>query len=185
MKFFKLYLILFICLASSVKADLNKNLIKKLQNGGKLIFIRHAYAPGAGDPKNFNINYCNTQRNLSDTGKKQAKNIGNFFLKNNISIEKIYSSEWCRCKDTALIAFKKFETQKFLNSFFSSKFTHNKDIQMKNFKNFIKNWDRKQNLVFVTHYVIISEILNYASLSGEIIISNKDFKVIDTLKVAY
>ena len=56
---------------------------------------------------------------------------------------------------------------------------------MKNFKNFIKNWDRKQNLVFVTHYVIISEILNYASLSGEIIISNKDFKVIDTLKVAY
>ena len=121
----------------------------------------------------------------SDTGKKQAKNIGNFFLKNNISIEKIYSSEWCRCKDTALIAFKKFETQKFLNSFFSSKFTHNKDIQMKNFKNFIKNWDRKQNLVFVTHYVIISEILNYASLSGEIIISNKDFKVIDTLKVAY
>ena len=56
---------------------------------------------------------------------------------------------------------------------------------MKNFRNFIKNWNGKQNLVFVTHYVVISEILNYSSLSGEIIISNKDFKVIDTLEISY
>ena len=185
MKFFKLYLVLFICLVPSVKADLNENLVNELKNGGKLIFIRHAYAPGGGDPNNFDINYCNTQRNLSDRGKIQAKKIGNFFLTNNIFIEKIYSSEWCRCKETALLAFKNFETKQFLNSFFSTKFSHNKDNQIKNFKNFIKDWDKKQNLVFVTHYVVISEILNYASSSGEIIISNKDFKVIDTLEIAY
>jgi phosphohistidine phosphatase SixA len=185
MKFIKLYLTIFILITSVVKADSNKNLVNELRNGGKLIFIRHAYAPGGGDPINFNLNNCNTQRNLNGTGKEQAKNIGNFFLTNNISIEKIYSSEWCRCKDTAIIAFKKFETQKFLNSFFSTKFAHNKDIQMKNFRNFIKNWNGKQNLVFVTHYVVISEILNYSSLSGEIIISNKDFKVIDTLEISY
>ena len=50
---------------------------------------------------------------------------------------------------------------------------------------FIQNWDEYQNIVFVTHYVVISEILNYPSLSGEIVISNKDFKVIDTIKTEY
>ena len=185
MKILKLYLIIFICIISSVKADSSQKIINELQSRDKLIFIRHAYAPGSGDPDNFDINFCNTQRNLSDRGRQQAKKIGNFFLKNNISINKIYSSEWCRCKETTAIAFKNFQTQQFLNSFFSTKFAHNRDIQMKNFKNFIKKWDRKQNLVFVTHYVVISEVLNYAASSGEIIISNTDFKVIDTLEIPY
>ena len=185
MKFIKLYLIIFILLNSVVKADSSQDLIKELENGGKLIFIRHAYAPGGGDPNNFNINYCNTQRNLNDNGKEQAKKIGNFFLKNKILIDKIYSSEWCRCKETSLIAFKKFETKKFLNSFFSEKFTKNKDDQILAFKNFINDWDGVQNLVFVTHYVVILEILNYATSSGEIVISNKDLKVIDTLEIEY
>ena len=56
---------------------------------------------------------------------------------------------------------------------------------MKNFRNFIKNWNGKQNLVFVTHYVVISEILNYAPSSGEIVISNKELKVIDTIEIEY
>ena len=185
MKFIKLYLTIFILITSVVKADSNENLINKLGNGGKLIFIRHAYAPGGGDPANFDINYCNTQRNLSDSGKEQAKNIGNFFLKNNISIDKIYSSEWCRCKDTSLIAFKKFETKNFLNSFYSEKFAKNKDMQLTDFKNFINNWDGIQNLVFVTHYIVIFEILNYAASSGEIIITNKDFNIIDTFEIEY
>ena len=185
MKFIKYYLIIFILLNSVVKADSSKNLVKELENGGKLIFIRHAYAPGGGDPNNFNINYCNTQRNLNDNGKEQAKKIGNFFLKNKILIDKIYSSEWCRCKETSSIAFKKFETKNFLNSFFSEKFAKNKDDQIIAFKNFIKEWDGVKNLVFVTHYVVISEILNYATSSGEIVISNKDLKVIDTLEIEY
>ena len=68
MKFFKLLIVLFISLTTSVKADLNKKLIDQLEEGGKLIFIRHAYAPGSGDPNNFNLNDCSTQRkrNLSD-----------------------------------------------------------------------------------------------------------------------
>jgi hypothetical protein len=56
---------------------------------------------------------------------------------------------------------------------------------MKKLKRFIKNWDRKKNIVFVTHYVVISEILNYASSSGEIVISDKDLKVIDTIEIEY
>ena len=56
MKFVKLLLLIFITINSPVKADLNQNLIYELNQGGKLIFIRHAYAPGGGDPINFDIN---------------------------------------------------------------------------------------------------------------------------------
>jgi phosphohistidine phosphatase SixA len=185
MKFINFLFIIFITINSSVKADLNQNLINELKQGGKLIFIRHAYAPGGGDPKNFDINDCKTQRNLSNSGRNQAKKIGSFFKENNILIDKVYSSEWCRCKETASIAFNDFETKSFLNSFFSSQFAKNKDSQMKKLKTFISNWNENKNLVFVTHYVVISESLNYAPSSGEIVISNKDFKVIDTIEIEY
>ena len=185
MKFIKFLLLIFITINSPVKADLNQNMIYELKQGGKLIFIRHAYAPGGGDPINFDINKCSTQRNLSDSGRNQASEIGSFFKNNNILVDKVYSSEWCRCKETALIAFNKFETKFFLNSFFSTKFTHNKNLQMKKLKRFIRNWDGKKNLVFVTHYVVISESLNYAPSSGEIVVSDKNLKVIDTIEIEY
>jgi hypothetical protein len=73
MKIIKLYLTIFILITSVVKADSNDNLIKELHNGGKLIFIRHAYAPGGGDPVNFDLNHCNTQRNLSVRGQRTSK----------------------------------------------------------------------------------------------------------------
>ena len=184
MKFIKLFII-FICLSTLVKADSEKNIINELKNGGKLIFIRHAYAPGSGDPSNFDISDCTSQRNLSNLGKIQSTKIGLFFSKNNILIDKVYSSEWCRCKETATIAFNSYEIKKSLNSFFAEKFTKNKDLQVVNLKKFIKNWDGKKNLVFITHYVVISEILNYGASSGEIIISSKDLKVIDKFEIEY
>tara|TARA_B100000609_G_scaffold61442_1_gene48381 strand:+ start:272 stop:817 length:546 start_codon:yes stop_codon:yes gene_type:complete len=181
MKFFKILLITFIALTVSVKADLKKN----LEEGGKLIFIRHAYAPGNGDPQNFNLNDCLTQRNLSDRGRKQAKIIGNIFSKTNVSLSGIFSSEWCRCKETASIAFSKFETKKFLNSFYSAKFANNRKKQVQEFENFLKKWNKKDNLIFVTHYVVISEILNYAPSSGEIVIADKNLNIVDTLEIEY
>ena len=185
MKILNYLIIIFITINSSVKADLKKNSINELQKGGKLIFIRHAYAPGSGDPDNFDVNNCATQRNLSEDGRIQAKKIGDFFKINKIMIDNVYSSEWCRCKETAYVAFKNFETKNFLNSFFSPQFMNNKKKQIVNFEKFIKNLNEDQNLVFVTHYVVISEILNYAPTSGEIVISDKSLKVIDTLKIKY
>jgi phosphohistidine phosphatase SixA len=185
MKLVNFILIIFITLASSIKAEINKNLIKELKNGNKLIFIRHAYAPGGGDPKNFDIIDCSTQRNLDEKGKKQAKKIGDFFTKNQISFDRVYSSEWCRCKDTAKIAFREHETKNFLNSFFSSKFSNNKNEQMKNLKKFVKNYPNSKNIIFVTHYVVITEALNYAPASGEIVISDKQFNKIDSIEISY
>ena len=185
MKFLRFFLIIFISLTTTVKADLNENLINQLEEGGKLIFIRHAYAPGSGDPDNFNLNDCSTQRNLSKEGQRQAKYIGEFFRNNKVKIDKVLSSEWCRCKETAKIAFKNFSTNSFLNSFYSSKFAKNKDKQVKALKEYIKKFKSDKNLVLVTHYVLISEILNYGPSSGEIVVSNKNLNIIGSLEINY
>jgi len=185
MKFLRFFLIIFISLTSSVKADFNKKLLNKLEDGGKLIFIRHAYAPGGGDPSNFNLNDCSTQRNLSKEGRKQAENIGEFFRNKKVKIDKVLSSEWCRCKETSSIAFNNFQTKKFLNSFYSSKFAKNKKSQMINLKKYINSWKSDKNLVLVTHYVVISEALNYAPSSGEIVITDKNFKIVGNIQMDY
>ena len=72
-----------------------------------------------------------------------------------------------------------------MNSFFSTKFAKNRKQQVIDFNNFLKTWDQKKNIIFVTHYVVISELLNYAPSSGEIVISDKNLKVIDTLEIEY
>jgi len=185
MNFLKIFIIIFISLTTSIKADSNKDLLKQLTEGGKLIFIRHAYAPGSGDPDNFNLNDCLTQRNLSDRGKKQAEHIGRIFRENKIEIDEVYSSEWCRCKETAEIAFINFTTKNFLNSFYSSNYAKNKTKQIKDLMKFVKKNDYEKNIIFVTHYVLISEVLDYAPSSGEIIVSDKDFNMIGSIKINY
>ena len=185
MKFLRFFLLILITLNSPVKADFNKKLLNKLEDGGKLIFIRHAYAPGGGDPSNFNLNDCSTQRNLSKEGRKQAANIGEFFRNKKVKIDKVLSSEWCRCKETSSIAFNNFQTKKFLNSFYSSKFAKNKKSQMINLKKYINSWKSDKNLVLVTHYVVISEALNYAPSSGEIVITDKNFKIVGNIQMDY
>ena len=185
MKFLEFLLIIFISLTTSIKADLNKNLMNQLEDGEKLIFIRHAYAPGSGDPSNFNLNDCSTQRNLSKEGRKQAQKIGEFFTNNNIKIEKVFSSEWCRCKETALLAFNDYSTKNFLNSFYSSKYKKNKTKQIEKLNDYVQQFKSSKNLVLVTHYVLISEVLNYAPSSGEIVVSDKNFNMIGSIEINY
>ena len=185
MKLFKFILIIFITLTIEIKAHSNDELIDNLKSGGHLIFIRHAYAPGNGDPDNFDINDCSTQRNLNDSGREQSNKIGNFFKKNQIPIDLVISSEWCRCKETASIAFKNFETKNFLNSFYSAKFEKNRISQMKNLKKYVDSWNKNKNLVFVTHYVVILEALDYAPNSGEIVIADTKFKKIGNIEINY
>lgn len=178
----KKLLILLIFLSSYNFSYANSDIVTALQEGGKLVFIRHALAPGGGDPKNFNLNDCSTQRNLDSKGVSQAKRIGEFFSDNSIEIDQVFSSEWCRTQDTAKNAFKNYKTFNALNSFFSSKFAKNRDKQIKDLKAFVKKWDSKKNIVFVTHYVVILEVLNTTVSSGEIIVADKNYKVIGTLE---
>ena len=160
----------------------NEKLISSLKEGGKLIFIRHAHAPGNGDPENFNLKDCSSQRNLNQEGINQSKKIGLFFTKNKIQIDKILSSEWCRCKDTAKYAFNNYKTLDALNSFYDARFAKNKTKQIKDLKKYISSWNSKKNLVLVTHFVVISETLGVESASGEIIVSDKNFNIISSIE---
>ena len=170
--------IIFVLIIFFTSANSQEKLVNLLQDGNKIILIRHAYAPGTGDPKNFKINDCSTQRNLNNEGIIQSKKIGNFFLKNRIQIDKVLSSEWCRCKDTAKLAFNEYSTFNALNSFYDPRFKNNKDKQISELKDYINNWKSKKNLVLITHFVIISEIFNVSANSGEIIVSDKKFNII-------
>ena len=161
----------------------NEKIAELLKEGGKVIFIRHAIAPGNGDPINFDLFDCSTQRNLNKDGILQSKKIGLFFIKNEIQIDKVFSSEWCRCMDTANIAFNNFEKFSALNSFYDPQFAKNKTKQIKNLKKYINNWNSKKNLVLVTHFVVILEILGIGVSSGELAISDKNFNVLGTLEI--
>jgi len=178
MKLFKITLILLISFNTSFKVISANDFKSILKDGGKLIFIRHAYAPGSADPDGFDISNCTSQRNLNTDGIEQSKRIGQIFIDNEIMINKVLSSEWCRCKQTAEYAFNNYETKSFLNSFFSQEFSHNKDKQLKELKEYIKNWNGKKNLIFVTHFVVISEVLNLSTSSGEIVVTDKDFNIL-------
>ena len=181
MKYFILILYLILSIIFPTSSFSKDELISKLQSGGNIVFIRHALAPGNGDPDNIDLNDCNTQRNLSEKGIKQSIKIGDFFRKNNIPINNVLSSEWCRCKDTAKYAFKNFKTFEALNSFYDEKFYKFKDKQINDLKKFIEDWDENHNLILVTHYVVISEILNIGVSSGEIVVSNKNYKIIGSI----
>ena len=178
MKLIKFFLLILLSFNISIKANSNDKIKSLLKEGEKLIFIRHAVAPGGGDPVDFDILRCETQRNLSKEGIAQSKNMGKFFSENNIKVDKVLSSEWCRCKQTAQYAFNKYETKSFLNSFFSEKFASNKNKQIYDLKKYINEWSGNNNLVLVTHYVLIQEVLNVTSSSGELIVADKNFNVL-------
>ena len=173
-----IFTILFLSIS---EVNANKNIIKNLKEGGNIIFIRHALAPGSGDPENFDLNDCNTQRNLSNQGIKQSERLGLFFLKNQIPIDVVLSSEWCRCKDTAKYAFENYKTFSALNSFFSYKFKKNKNTQMRDLREYLKSWRSDKNLILVTHYVTILEIINKSSSSGEILITDSKLNLLGTI----
>ena len=102
-------LLIIIFLIFSIKLQANENKWKPAQDGDKIIMIRHALAPGRGDPKGFKIDDCTTQRNLDEIGINQSKNIGKLFIEKKIKIDQVLSSQWCRCKDTAKYAFKNYK----------------------------------------------------------------------------
>ena len=155
---------------------------KPAQDGDKIILIRHAKAPGGGDPEGFKIEDCKTQRNLDLMGINQSKKIGKLFREKNIKIDKVLSSQWCRCKDTAKYAFRDFKEFSALNSTFTPPYDQNEKQQIKDLKNYVSNWNGKGgNLVLVTHYVIILAITDETTRSGEIVITDKSFNVLSTI----
>jgi broad specificity phosphatase PhoE len=175
-------LLCFLCISSfSLAFADEQKTIKDLKEGGKIILIRHSEAPGTGDPKNFNLNDCKTQRNLSKEGLEQAKRIGEFFRKNNIPFEKVYSSEYCRCKDTARSAFTNFETFSGLNSTFAD--PSKTPSYVKKTKDLVIKLDKNKNYILITHHTTILGLTDYFANSGEMVIVDRSYKIISIFKV--
>ena len=152
------------------------------KEGSKIIFIRHALAPGGGDPNNFKIDDCKTQRNLNKVGIEQSKKIGKLFKKYKIPVDRVLTSQWCRCKDTAKYAFGNFKEFSALNSTYTPPYDQNEKQQIKDLKSYVNKWRGKGgNLVLVTHYVIILAITGETARSGELVITDKNFKVLSTI----
>ena len=158
-------------------------ILEEVKSGNKVILIRHALAPGGGDPEGFKIEKCETQRNLNKTGIKQSKKIGKMFKENKVPIDIVLSSEWCRCKDTAYYAFKEFKEFSALNSTFSHPYNKNEPRQLKEIKKYLKDWDGKgKNLILVTHFSIITALTGAVPRSGEIVIADKNLNVLNTIE---
>ena len=155
---------------------------KPAQDGDKIILIRHAKAPGGGDPEGFKIKDCKTQRNLDIMGINQAKKIGKLFTENKVKIDRVLSSQWCRCKYTAKYAFGNFKELSALNSTYTPPYDQNEKQQIEDLKKYVNNWNGEgENLVLVTHYVIILAITGETTRSGEIGITDKNFKVLSKI----
>lgn len=142
----------------------------KLLEGGHTILLRHAIAPGIGDPANFKLDDCTTQRNLSEEGRQQARRIGARLAARQIKIDRVLSSEWCRAMDTAKLAFPraKIVAEPALNSFFADP-SSNKE-QTAAIAKLIGAFQGPGHQLMVTHQVNILALTGVSPREGEAII---------------
>lgn len=113
-----IFQVLFILCFSAV-LPVKATLLNLLQDGQHVLLMRHADAPGYGDPVGYKLGQCSTQRNLGEDGKRQAKIIGDWLLQQGIKEPKLFSSPWCRCLDTgALMNLGPVSIEPTLGSFF-------------------------------------------------------------------
>jgi len=133
------------------------SLVSDLQDGQHVLLMRHADAPGYGDPAGYVLGQCATQRNLGDAGQKQAQTIGAWLGQQGIASANVFSSPWCRCLDTARLLNKgAVKTEASLGSFFDNMALEKK--QTKALEAFIQNELAKAPkvpLILVTHHVNI------------------------------
>jgi phosphohistidine phosphatase SixA len=150
-----------------------------------LAIMRHATAPGTGDPAGFRLDDCRTQRNLSEEGREQAARIGARFRANGIETARVFSSQWCRCLDTArLLGLGPVEELPLLNSFFAE--SEQRDSQTRSLKKWLADQDfGDRPLVLVTHQVNVTALTGVYPNSGEIVViarpQNGDIVVAGTI----
>jgi broad specificity phosphatase PhoE len=141
-----------------------------LRQGGHVALVRHATAPGTGDPPGFRLDDCATQRNLSPAGRAQAKAIGVNLRWHGIRIDGVYSSQWCRCLETArLMGLGEVIALPVLNSFFAE--PDREPRQMAELRVWLAEQPQAGALVLVTHQVVITALTGIVPASGEIVVA--------------
>ena len=181
----RVMLLLALLLGGVRGADADEAAWSALRDGGVLV-LRHAQTePGIGDPPGFRLEDCATQRNLSPAGRAQAAAIGRVLAERRVPVARVESSLWCRCLDTARLAFPALEVQPVvsLNSFFEDRSAESE--QTREVRARIAAWRGPGALVLVTHQVNISALGARPAAMGEGIVlqrSGADLRVVGSVR---
>ena len=177
---------LILALALLLAAPAHANDWSLLERPGAIAMMRHALAPGGGDPANFDVDDCTTQRNLSERGREQARRIGATLRERGIGFDAVLSSQWCRCLDTAR-EMGIGEVQEFapLNSFFQSR--ADGPGQIAALREYLAAQPDDRRLMLVTHQVNVTGLTDVFPSSGEIVVidvtANGSVEVLGTILV--
>jgi phosphohistidine phosphatase SixA len=168
-------------------ATATDNLWSQLAAGGQAVLLRHAIAPGTGDPPTFKLGDCSTQRNLSEAGRQQARRLGAAFRQHGVKVDKVYTSQWCRCQDTAeLLELGPVEPLPLLNSFFERRSAGK--AQTAALENFLTTASFSGVVIMVTHQVNITALTGVYPSSGEAVVveapESQRIRVLGKLSVA-
>jgi broad specificity phosphatase PhoE len=159
-------------LALPAKALGAEDLLARLRRGNAVLLVRHAATePGLGDPKGYRLDDCSTQRNLSDAGRSAARRVGERLARERIRIDRVYSSPWCRCRETAKLAFGRSEDWDALSSVFD--FPEREADYSERVRKRIAAFARRApqgNLALVTHNVNIAALTRESVAPSEIVV---------------
>ena len=143
----------------------------RLSEPGVVAVMRHAHAPGSGDSAEFTLDDCATQRNLDARGRAQAREIGAAIRTAGVTVDRVLTSQWCRCRDTArLLDVGPVEELPALNSFF--RHPDRADRQTAELRQFLSGLPPGETVVLVTHFVNIHALTDRSVASGEVLLLN-------------
>lgn len=177
-----------LALAQAAQALDEQALWQELRKGGYVLLIRHADAPGTFDPPGFQLGVCSTQRNLSEEGRAQSKRLGELIRAKNVPVGQVFSSEWCRCIDTATLAFGADKVQTW--SAISSPTGGDDKQQRANLEAVRQRISRASsttNMVLVTHMFNIQDITGGGAAQGEIVVlraQDKQMRVVGRISTS-
>lgn len=159
------------CLVALLLVNANSSMAQSsvweaVREGGAMVILRHAHAPGIGDPDNFRLGDCTTQRNLNAQGREEARRWGEYLREQDLGSATVYTSRWCRAVDTAE-GFKLGRVQQLpeLDSFFQNR--GQARTQMQALRSFIADMPAGEPLIMVSHQVNITALTGEFPASGE------------------
>lgn len=153
--------------AAAAQADVQ--LWQKLQSGGYVVFLRHGLTePGVGDPPGFKLGDCATERKLNAEGRAESKRLGETFRRNGVPVAQVLSSEWCRCRDTAELAFGGYEVWPALNNLFGRH--ANAAAQRRAILERASRFRSAGNLILVSHGSTIVQVAGVSPAMGEMVV---------------
>ena len=176
------YLLLsLLVVAAPTLAAADEALWELLRGGGQVVLIRHAVTtPGVGDPPGFRLNECATQRNLTDAGREDARRVGATFRARSIPVGRVLSSPWCRCLETARLAFGGAEVWTPLSNLFDNR--AREPEQMRALREIAGRRPTGGNLLLITHGSVVLPLTGIQPAPAELVVLTPE--AVDRFRVA-